>query len=61
MALDTFKTSMMAEVKGVLKDFLDGLKLSTAPLEVVDPTNKVTIANMIRTDLSIDTSEKISS
>ena len=45
VALDTFKTSMMAEVKGVLKDFLDGLKLSTAPLEVVDPTKKMTVAN----------------
>ena len=45
VGLDTFKTSMTAEVKGVLKDFLDGLKLSSAPLEVVDPTNKVTVAN----------------
>lgn len=32
MALDTFKTSMTTEVKGVLKDFLDVLKLSTTPL-----------------------------
>ena len=43
VALDTLKTSMTAEVKGMLKNFLDGL--STAPLEVVDPTNKVTGAN----------------
>ena len=40
VALDTLKTSMMAEVKGMLKNFLDGLKLSTAPLEVVDPTTR---------------------
>ena len=45
VALDTLKTSMTAEVKGMLKNFLDGLKLSTASLEVVDPTNKVTDAN----------------
>ena len=45
VALDTLKTSMTAEVKGMLKNFLDGLKLPTAPLEVVDPTNKVTDAN----------------
>ena len=45
VALDTFKTSMKAEVKGMLKNFLHGLKLYTAPLEVVDPTNKVTDAN----------------
>ena len=45
VALDTLKTSMMAEVKGMLKNFLDGLKISTAPLEVVDPTTKVVDAN----------------
>ena len=45
VALDILKTSMTAEVKGMLKNFLDGLKLSTAPLEVVDPTNEVTHAN----------------
>ena len=45
VALDTLKTSMKAEVKGMLKNFLDGLKLFTAPLEVVDPTNKVADAN----------------
>ena len=45
VALDTLKKSMMAEVKGMFKNFLDGLKLSTAPLEVVAPTNKVTEAN----------------
>ena len=54
VALDTFKTSVMAEVKGVLKDFLDGLKLSTAPLEVVDPTNKVTDANSDKGKASSD-------
>ena len=45
MALDTLKTSMTIEVKGMFKEFLDGLKLSTASLEVVDPTIKVTDAN----------------
>ena len=40
VALDTLKTSMKTEVKGMFKDFLDGLKLSTAPLEVVDPTTR---------------------
>ena len=44
-ALHTLKTSMTTEVKGMFKDFLDGLKLSTAPLEVDDPANKVTDAN----------------
>ena len=41
VALDTLRTSMTAEVKGMHKNLLDGLKVSTAPLEVVDPTNKV--------------------
>ena len=45
VALDTLKTSMTTEVKGMLKEFLDGLKLSTASLEVVAPTNKVADAN----------------
>src|SRR3954470_8301004 len=56
VALDTLKTSMTTEVKGMLKNFLDGLKLSTAPLEVVDPTNKVTDAN---SDKGEATSEKV--
>ena len=56
VALHTLKTSMTAEVKGMLKNFLDGLKLSTAPLEVVDPTNKVTDAN---SDKGEATSEKV--
>ena len=54
VALDTLKISMMAEVKGVPKDFLGGLKLSTAPLEVVDPTNKVTVANSDKGEASSD-------
>ena len=45
VALDTLKTSMTTKVKGMFKEFLDGLKLSTAPLEVVSPTNKVVDAN----------------
>ena len=56
VALDTLKTSMMAEVKGMLKNFLDGLKLSTAPLDVVNPTNKVTDAN---SDKGEATSDKV--
>ena len=56
MALDTLKTSMTTEVKGMLKNFLDGLKLSTTLLEVVDPTNKVTDANF---DKGGATSDKV--
>jgi hypothetical protein len=41
VALETLKISMATNVKGMFKEFLEGLKLSTAPLEVVDPTNKV--------------------
>ena len=55
-ALDTLKTSMTTEVKGMFKEFLDGLKLSTAPLEAVDPTNKVTDAN---SDKGEGTSDKV--
>ena len=53
-ALDTLKTSMTTGVKGMLKNFLDGLKLSTAPLEVVDPTNKVTDANSDKEEATSD-------
>ena len=44
VALDTLKTSMTAEVKSIFSEFLDGLKLSTSPMKVGDPTNKVTDA-----------------
>ena len=54
VALDTLKGAMTAEVKGMLKNFLDGLKLSTAPLEVVDPTNKVTDTNSDKGEASSD-------
>ena len=54
VALDTLKTSMMAEVKGMLKNFLDGLKVSTTSLEVVDPTNKVTDANSNKGETTSD-------
>ena len=53
-ALDTLKTSMTAEVKGMFKEFLDGLKLSTAPLEVVAPSNKVADANSDKGEASSD-------
>ena len=45
VALDTLKTSMMTEVESMFNKFLEGLKLSTAPLKVGDPTDKVTDAN----------------
>ena len=56
VALDTLKTSMKAEVKGMFKEFLDGLKLSTAPLEVVQPTNKVADANFDKGKLLVKSS-----
>ena len=45
VALDTLKTSMTAEVKSMFTEFLEGLKLSTSPTKVGDPTNKVKDAN----------------
>ena len=44
VALDTLKTSMTIEVESMFTKFLEGLKLSTAPLKVGDPTDKVTDA-----------------
>ena len=44
VALDTLKTSMTTEVESMFNKFIEGLKLSTAPLKVGDPTNKVTDA-----------------
>ena len=54
LALDTLKTSMMTKVKGMFKEFLDGLKLSTAPLELVPPTNKVADASSYKGEASCD-------
>ena len=45
VALDTLKTSMTTEVESMFNKFLEGLKLSTSPLKMDDPTNKVTDAN----------------
>ena len=45
VALDTLKTSMTTEVESMFNKFLEGLKLSTAPMKVGDPANKVTDAN----------------
>ena len=45
VALDTLKTSMTSEVESMFNKFLEGLKLSTTPMKVGDPTNKVTDAN----------------
>ena len=42
VALETLKTSMTTEVEST--KFLEGLKLSSAPLKVGDPTDKVTDA-----------------
>ena len=53
VALDTLKTSMTAEVKSMFSDFLDGLKLSTSPMKVGDPTNKVTDANSDKGELIV--------
>ena len=44
VALETLKTSMTTEVESMFTKFLEGLKLSTAPLKVGDPANKVTHA-----------------
>ena len=45
MALETLKTSMTTEVESMFTKFLEGLKLSTSPLKVGDPTDKVTDDN----------------
>ena len=55
VALDTLKTSMTTEVESMFNKFIEGLKLSTAPSKVGDPTNKVTDAN---SDKGEATSEK---
>ena len=52
--MDTLKTSISAKVKGMFKEFLDGLKLSTEPLKVVDPANKVTNANSNKGEATSD-------
>ena len=44
VALDTLKTSMTTEVESMFTKFLEGLKVSTAPLKVGDPANKVSDA-----------------
>ena len=56
VALDTLKTSMTTEVESMFNKFLEGLKLSTAPLKVGDPANKVTDAN---SDKGEATSDKV--
>ena len=45
VALDTLKTSMTTTVESMYNKFLEGLKLSTSPLKVGDPIDKVTDAN----------------
>ena len=41
VALDTLKDSMTTKVESMFTKFLEGLKLSTSPMKVGDPTNKV--------------------
>ena len=55
VALETLKTSMTTEVESMFNKFLEGLKLSTAPMKVGEPTNKVKDAN---SDKGEATSEK---
>ena len=54
MALVTLKTSMMTEVENMFNKFIEELKLSTAPLRVGDPTNKVTNANSDKGEATSD-------
>ena len=54
VALDTLKTSMTTEVESMLTKFLEGLKLSTSPMKVGDPTNKVTDANSNKGEATSD-------
>ena len=44
VALKTLKTFMTTEVESIFTKFIEGLKLSTTPLKVGDPTDKVTDA-----------------
>ena len=55
VALDTLKDSMTTKVEIMLTKFLEGLKLSTSPMKVGDPSNKVTDAT---SDKGEATSEK---
>ena len=54
-ALDTLKTSMTTEVEGMFNNFLEDLKLSSTPMKLGGPANKVTDAN---SDKGEATSEK---
>ena len=53
VALDTLKTSMTTEVESMFNKFLEGLKLSTAPVKVGDTTNKVMDANSDKGELLV--------
>src|SRR6187399_2222419 len=44
VAMNTLKESLATEVKGMFKDLIEGLKLSTTPLEVVRPATIVSEA-----------------
>ena len=52
VALTTLKESLASEVKGMFKDLLEGLKLSTASLEVVRPATNVSEANPYKGEAS---------
>ena len=53
VALETLKTSMTTEVESMFTKFLEGIKLSTAPLKVGNPTDKVTMLPPIRGKLVV--------
>ena len=53
VALETLKTSMTTKFESMFTKFIEGLKLSTAPLKVGDPTDKVTDANSYKGKLVV--------
>ena len=59
VALDTLKTSMTTEVESMFNKFIQGLKLSTSPMKVGDPTNKVTDATSDKGEACRGTLQKI--
>jgi hypothetical protein len=53
-AIASLKSSMTTEVKSLFKEFLDGLKLSTDPLQVANPTITEADANSGKEGASSD-------
>ena len=60
VALDTLKDSMTTKVESMLNKLLVGLKLSTSPMKVGDPTNKVTDATSNKGEANIEKSPSTS-